>query len=276
MLKQRIITAIILAGIFLAVLFYAPWQGFALFTGLIFTVAAWEWANMAGITQNAGRLAYAFATAGIGIGVASHSAWFFEDGYLKTLLLGAGLWWGLALLWVQGYPSSVILWGSRPVRLLMGWCVLLPAWFACLFLHHMNDGEIVVLIVVLVVAAADIGAYFAGRAFGKHKLAPNVSPGKTWEGVAGGLLANLVLMFVLVYFLKISQNDWLALALILLSAAIVSVLGDLLESMVKRHRGIKDSSQLLPGHGGVMDRIDGLVAAAPVFLLTLMLLGWHQ
>lgn len=276
MLKQRVITAVILAAVFLAVLFFTPWWGFALFSGLVFALAAWEWANLAGFTSTIARSAYALVTALMAVTIAVHSDWFFDEGYLRKILLGSGLWWALALLWVQGYPSSVILWGSRVVRTIMGWLVLMPAWFACLFLKNMNDGEIIVIILVLIVAAADIGAYFAGRNFGKHKLAPNVSPGKTWEGVMGGVLANAVLIAGLMFVLHIPAKDTLFVALIILPAALVSVLGDLLESMVKRHRGVKDSGQLLPGHGGVLDRIDGLVAATPIFLLCLMLLDWHH
>ncbi len=273
MLKQRIATALVLAAIFLAVLFFAPWQGFALFTGLVFGLAAWEWANLSGYSSLFSRIVYTFITVIIAIVIATHNAWFFEDIYLKKILLGSGVWWALALLWVQGYPSSVILWRSKWVRALMGWSVLLPAWFACLYLNHMENGDVAVLSVVLIVAAADIGAYFAGRAFGKHKLAPNVSPGKTWEGVLGGLLANTLLLFALMYLWDFPPQDWMLFAMLVFPASLVSVLGDLLESMVKRHRGIKDSGHILPGHGGVMDRIDGLVAAAPVFLLSLMLLG---
>lgn len=276
MLKLRIATAVVLAAAFAGVLFFTPWQGFALFTGAIFVLAAWEWANLSGFSSQLVRILYAALTAGVAIAVAMDSAWFVDEGYLRKILFFAGLWWALALLWVQGYPSSVILWGSKPVRLILGWLVLMPAWFVCLFLKHMNDGEIVILILVMLVAAADIGAYFAGRIFGRHKLAPNVSPGKTWEGVLGGLLANAVLIAVLMWALHIRLDDLPALAFIILPASLVSVLGDLLESMVKRHRGIKDSGSLLPGHGGVLDRIDGLVAAAPIFLLCMMLLGWHR
>ena len=276
MLKVRIITAIILALVFLGVLFYTPWQGFAIFTGLVFVLATWEWANLAGVSNNAARLAYTLVTVVVALAIAAHNNWFFEEGYLKRILLLAGMWWALALLWVQGYPSSAILWGSRAVRLLMGWFVLVPAWYVCLYLNNLQDGETSILILVLIVAAADIGAYFAGRAFGQHKLAPMVSPGKTWEGVIGGLVANCLLVAMLMLLLHIPARQLLAFAIVILPAALVSVLGDLLESMVKRHRGIKDSSSLLPGHGGILDRIDGLLAAAPVFLLSMMLIGWHR
>jgi len=154
----------------------------------------------------------------------------------------------------------------------MGWLVLIPPWLACIYLKQSENGSWLILMLVLLVAAADIGAYFSGRALGKHKLAPRVSPGKTWEGVAGGLL--FVFLVALLLKLSFGLREWQALMIVMLPAALVSVVGDLLESMLKRYRGIKDSSQLLPGHGGVLDRIDGLVAAAPVFSLSIMISGW--
>ena len=137
------------------------------------------------------------------------------------------------------------------------------------------------MFVMFVVWGADVGAYFAGRKFGKHKLAPNVSPGKTWEGVFGGLATTLMIAFLAGLFLEdktslsLSAQQWAILFLVTLLVTAVSVVGDLIESMVKRHRGIKDSSNLLPGHGGVMDRIDSMTAALPVFALALSVVGWN-
>jgi phosphatidate cytidylyltransferase len=128
-----------------------------------------------------------------------------------------------------------------------------------------------ILLIVAVVASADIGGYFTGRAWGKHKLKPAVSPGKTWEGFAGGVAANILLALVL---WQVTGSNLVILLAIILPTSLVSVLGDLLESMVKRHRGIKDSGALLPGHGGVLDRVDSLTAAAPVFALALLASGW--
>ena len=163
----------------------------------------------------------------------------------------------------------------------MGLFVLLPAWVG---LNHLRTGAfqfgdtannlLVILYVFLLVWVADIGAYFAGRAFGKAKLAPRVSPGKSWAGVWGGLVAVGLLALVASLLVAASAQQTLLLILASLFTGLVSVLGDLLESMLKRFRGIKDSSQLLPGHGGIMDRIDSLTAAIPVFALIITLLGW--
>lgn len=266
MLKQRIITAVLLAALFLTTLFFAsPWI-FVLFVVSILAVSAWEWANLCGLTSQVGRVAYALSFL-----VLSALCWWciyqFEWFSAKSLLVAALCWWAIALLWVQGYPSSAVLWRAPIVRMLMGACVLVPAVIGTYELRFHSQGVVWVIAVVAVVAAADSGAYFTGRAFGRTKLSPSVSPGKSWEGVAGGalLVSLLAVVFALVWS-KLTIQQCLIVAV---STGLVSVLGDLLESMLKRHRGIKDSSQLLPGHGGVLDRVDGLVAAIPVFALTL-------
>jgi phosphatidate cytidylyltransferase len=168
-----------------------------------------------------------------------------------------------------------------PLRALMGLFVLIPAWVGLNHLRtgsfqfgELNNSLLAILYVFFVVWVADIGAYFAGRAFGKAKLAPKVSPGKSWAGVWGGLVAVAVLAVAASLIADAGVVQTVLLVLASLVTGLVSVLGDLLESMLKRFRGIKDSSQLLPGHGGIMDRIDSLTAAIPVFALMITLLGW--
>ena len=155
----------------------------------------------------------------------------------------------------------------------MGLLVLVPTAVACIYIRIQPQGAWLILMVVAVVACADIGAYFSGRAFGKHKLAPAVSPGKSWEGFWGGLGCSMLLALVVAHATN-GDNWWILLALVI-PTSLASVLGDLVESMIKRHRGLKDSSHILPGHGGLMDRLDSLTAAAPVFALGLMLSGWR-
>lgn len=271
MLKQRVITAFMLAAVFLAVLILAPSMVFMLFIALIVSVAGWEWANLCGLIQPTTRIAYALSVVCTAI-LLCYCIFSLALIPLKWVLTVNGVWWALALLWVQSYPSSAVLWRPLAVRALMGYVVLLPTLVSLYALRVMPNGEFLVLAVVLLVAAADIGAYFAGRTFGKRKLAPNVSPGKTWEGVVGGLLAVTVISLVYALF---THHSYLLTLAVAIPAAAVSVLGDLLESMLKRQRGIKDSSQLLPGHGGVLDRIDGLLAAAPIFALALVATGWQ-
>lgn len=277
MLKQRVITALILAAVFFAAVFYLPVTLFSAFTAAIVLIAAWEWANMAGFARRWQRLVYLVLTALIMGVIALHLELSFRAGmnadsghYRDLLVIGCG-WWALALLLVQGYPSSAILWGAPVLRALMGFLVLIPTWIAFTYVRTHENGTWMVLLIVAVVACADIGGYFAGRRWGKRKLKPAVSPGKTWEGFVGGVVANILLSLVL--WLVVGGNYWVILAIIL-PTSLVSVLGDLLESMVKRHRGIKDSGTLLPGHGGVLDRVDSLTAAAPVFALALLASGW--
>jgi len=268
MLKQRIITALILLPIALGGFFLLQGGDFALFIGLVVSLGAWEWARLAGLEAQPLRLAYAAMIAG-----ALMVLHLMPD--LAPWVLGASvIWWGLATWLVLTYPRSSELWASAACRLLIGVLVLLPAWQGLILLKHWSMGNWLILSVMVLVWAADIGAYFSGRAFGKRKLAPQVSPGKSWEGVYGGLAVSLAIVVAVGLY-----RDWsLGQVLIgVLGGALVvmaSVIGDLTESMFKRRSGIKDSSNLLPGHGGVLDRIDSLTAAIPVFAVLLWAAEW--
>ena len=273
MLKTRIITALILAPIAIGGIFFLPPLGFALFTGAIIAVGAWEWANMSGLTTPVARVVYALMVAAVLYGLLNVPA--------VAVLWLALFWWLLSFLLVRNYPDGSERWGGVPARALMGLLVLVPAWVG---LNHLRTGGfqfgdsannlLLILYVFCVVWVADIGAYFAGRAFGKAKLAPRVSPGKSWAGVWGGLVAVAIFAIIISVLASASTMQLLLLVVASLITGAVSVLGDLLESMLKRFRGIKDSSQLLPGHGGIMDRIDSLTAAIPVFALMITLMGW--
>lgn len=277
MLKQRVVTAIVIAAVFFSALFFSSPYSFSLMTAVVVVYAAWEWSNLAGFSHRLVRLIYAlglallFIASGYMLGLSESSSLDLAAG--KTLMAWLAPWWAIALLWVQGYPSSALLWGSRWVRGLMGNLVLMPAWLAMVILIHAHQGEWLIMIVVLIVAFADIGAYFSGRAFGKHKLATNVSPKKTWEGLVGGVVANLI--FVALLLLALNVDQWPMLLGLVMITVLASVLGDLLESMVKRHRGIKDSGNILPGHGGILDRLDSLTAALPLFTLVYLYSGFQ-
>ena len=263
MLKQRIITALILLPIALCGFFLLNGGDFALFIGVVVTLGAWEWARLAGLVGQALRVAYAAVVAGLLM-----LLYLMPD--LAPWVLGASvLWWALATWLVLTYPRSSELWASAACRLLIGLLILLPAWQGLVLLKQWPLGNWLIMAVMVLVWGADIGAYFSGRAFGKRKLAPLVSPGKSWEGVYGGLLLSLVITLVVGLV-----RDWSVGQLLmgLVGAAIIvfiSVVGDLTESMFKRQAGIKDSSNLLPGHGGVLDRIDSLTAAIPLFAVLL-------
>ncbi|MDO6823676.1 phosphatidate cytidylyltransferase [Marinobacter sp. 1_MG-2023] len=273
MLKTRVITALILAPIAIGGIFFLPPLGFALFTAAIITLGAWEWANMSGFEHQAGRIGYAAVIALILYGLLDIPG--------VAVLWLALAWWVVCFLLVRSYPSGSARWGSVPIRALMGVFVLVPAWVG---LNHLRAGDfqfgntdnnlLVILYVLCVVWVADIGAYFAGRAFGKSKLAPRVSPGKSWAGVWGGLVAVGTFAVIISILASAGVAETIMLVVASLITGMVSVLGDLLESMLKRFRGIKDSSRLLPGHGGIMDRIDSLTAAIPVFTLIIIQIGW--
>lgn len=274
MLRQRVITALVLAAFFLGALFGASANVFLGLMALLVACAAWEWSALAAIESGIWRGFYVLLMVGL---VAAMVFYFRFDSRslfeprISVLLSWAAGWWALALLWVQSYPASTLLWGRSWVCVVMGVMVLLPTWVAMAVLIYAPYGPWLVLGIVVLVALADIGAFFTGRAFGRHKLAVTVSPGKTWEGLGGGIGAITVAVLVFVALVA-PGGHWWAWLLLALITGLASVLGDLLESMIKRHRGVKDSGTILPGHGGILDRIDSLTAALPVFTLLYSLL----
>lgn len=272
MLKQRVITASIMMLVFLALLFLSPWQVFLACISVFFAVGIWEWSDLSGLNGVVSRLLYVLLLSGLGCLFLFATSFGLDLEVLKYLLGVICLWWFAAFIWVRIFPVGEGLAKSRLVRAFLGVLVILPAWLSVTFLIQQQNGPLLVLLGLLTVAAVDVGAYFTGRKFGKRKLAPVVSPGKSWEGVWGGLvLAMLVsLAFVQIF----GELNFVCLLFVILPAALISVVGDLLESMVKRVRGIKDSGSILPGHGGVMDRIDGLTSAIPVYTLAILLSNW--
>lgn len=277
MLKQRIITAIVLVGIVGTGIFFLPLAGLAVLFGLLVSIAAWEWAGMAGFSSVAARLGYTVLIALCIFASAHYSQILSAAPKFEMVrdILGAGcLWWAVALLWVRGFPTSAIIWRTSFVRMLMGVMTLVPAWVAVIYLRQHEHGIELIFIMVAIVAAADIGAYFSGKAWGKSKLAVAVSPGKSWAGFWGGLVSSVSVVVVLWLIFDGGRHGLLAVVATVVVTALASVLGDLLESMVKRQQGIKDSGRILPGHGGMMDRLDSMTAAAPVFALCLLLAGW--
>ena len=262
MLKQRIITALVLAPLALFGVFGLPLHSFLYLMDFVVLVAAWEWANLAGYQSNKARALYVLSVAVI---VAlMHTM--YSSLSVGIVLPLAVLAWLVALYWVVRFPQ-VSMWNSRSVRGVIGFVVILPCWIAFVTLKALPSGELLILLLFLLVWGADVGAYFSGKRFGRTKLAPSVSPGKTREGLYGGLLACLVVSIVFAFLNGLTPYQSVMLVVLSLVTGLISVLGDLFESMLKRHRGIKDSSQLLPGHGGVLDRIDSLTAASPLFVL---------
>lgn len=269
-LRQRIATAIILAAIVVWATLALPPGGFALIAAIIFVLGGWEWAALAGLPRTGRLLFTAFVAAALGLAYLPGpiSPWLTE-----TVPLLALLWWAVAFVEVLRFPADNALWaGSATARSIAGALVLIPAWVALVTLHGLNHGY--ALLVIVLVSFADIGAYFAGRRFGRRKLAPRVSPGKSWEGLAGALVVTSGVALAAAAWLPVPDGRLPLFVLLCLLTVLVSVVGDLTESMFKRLAGAKDSGHLLPGHGGVLDRIDSLTAAAPFFAAGIQLAGW--
>lgn len=266
MLKQRIITALILLPLILGAIFYLNTPWFALAIAVPVALGAWEWANIMGIEDSAARLPYVAAV------VAGLLVVYWLD--LNVVLFFSVAWWAVAVWLVKSYPNEVQRWQSRQVLGIIGALVLVPAWWSLVLIQGQQDGHWWLLYVMLLVWGADTGAYFVGRKFGKNKLAPAVSPGKSKEGLWGGLALTSVIALIVAFTTSAAdQVGLIPFLMISLVAVVGSVYGDLAESMFKRHRGIKDSSQLLPGHGGILDRIDSITAAVPLFAGGMVLLG---
>ncbi len=268
MLKQRIITALILAPLVLGAIYYLSTPVVAVFLSLIILIGAWEWAGLSGFETVQPKVIYT----GIMALLLFVSYPLIIQSSMNIFLIVACTGWLVALVVIISLQVK----GSLPKQnkeffLIIGFVVLVPAWMSILYLHGLGSEWVLFLLVLI--WTADIGAYFAGRALGRHKLADKISPGKSWEGVIGGLAATLLIAMLLLPKLIESENISIAIILLCLMTALISVLGDLTESVVKRISGKKDSGNILPGHGGVMDRIDSLTAAAPIFTAGLIFLG---
>ena len=250
MLKQRLFTALVLVAVLLVVLMIL--QG------------AWEWSAFLHTEKAALRAVYVVV-----IGVLMVAAWVLarDADVLRELLVVAVVWWLVAFLWLSLMPGRV----TPGAAAVAGLLVLLPTWLALSHLHLLNPaGPQWVIFLIILVSLADVGAFFAGRFFGSVKLAPRVSPGKTWEGLLGGVCLSMVTAWIGSLWFGVPAGPFLALCA---PVVLVSVVGDLTESMFKRYAGLKDSGTIFPGHGGVLDRIDSLTAASPLFLLGLYWFG---
>ncbi|AOX99482.1 phosphatidate cytidylyltransferase [Jeongeupia sp. USM3] len=260
MLKQRVLTALVLIPLILLGLFALPQAAWTGFVAVILGFAAWEWQRLAGMHGLVARL-YPLLTPGLFLLLALPVS---SPFMLLGVMLAGCVFWGLVVpCWLR---TKWRLADGGNINALLGWAVLLPAGLAMVVLRDGSMGGWLLLIIMAIAWVADTAAYFSGKAFGRRKLAPTISPGKSWEGVVGGMAGVAIYAAVVPKAPFIGGDSvatwvWVALALLLTA---LSVIGDLLESLFKRQIGLKDSSQLLPGHGGVLDRIDSLLAILPV------------
>jgi len=260
MLRLRIATACILAVFALGAVIGLPQPWLAMVFWLVAAAGCYEWAGFAGLSKPWQRFAYVLLFSVIVWFAYGKSAW-----YDAGLIVGCAVWLA-AVVAVLIFPTGQAVYRNGLFTALVGLAVLVPAWMSLVVVREHSLGSWWLIWVFFLVWGADIGAYFAGHRFGKHKLAPRVSPGKTWEGAAGGFVFALLVCSVGLVWLS---DDWVRWLPVLGALIVVSVFGDLFESVLKRATGVKDSGSLLPGHGGVLDRIDSLLAVIPVFALIL-------
>lgn len=269
MLKTRVITAVLILAAFLPSLFLLPQRYWAIVTAVIVGVAAWEWGGLIRIGGK-GRLAYGVGVAAACIVVALVAPAAIGDevqgapaipGVLLLYGLAAVFWGAVVPLWLRHKWQS----GGPGIGALVGLVVIVPAWLALVQLRLL--GPAVLLAILAVVWMADVAAYFAGKNFGRHKLAPSISPGKTWEGALGAGIGVLLYGLWMRHVFAVDGVPLGLWVLVLLVVTAVSVVGDLFESLLKRQAGLKDSSHILPGHGGVLDRIDSLTSTLPIVAL---------
>ncbi len=270
MFKQRVLTALILVPLVVLAIAYLPQFWVAALVGALMLVCAWEWALFVPL---AGPARVLFVVACGALMVLAHPA--VAGAVLAPWILALGvLWWGAAALWLSQYPRGF---GpgrpAPPVRALLGVVVILACYQALWQLHAETSRHGLVYLLLVVVWATDTGGYFVGKRFGRRKLAPLVSPNKTWEGLWGGVLLAGLLAALGSRWID-SPSPWWIFMLLGLAVALMSVVGDLSVSMFKRQCGIKDTGQLFPGHGGALDRLDSLLSAAPILLLGYLTLGY--
>jgi phosphatidate cytidylyltransferase len=280
MLKQRIATALVLLIGLIAMTTSLGLEAFAAITGALVLIGAWEWAAFASLGDKSrlafvGTLALSIALLWFALGVGGAPG--YDAGFALGFSLLGALFWVLMFAAIASFPQSTDAWNDKSRISVMGMLSLLCTWVGLVTLKALLPNGALVIMLIIMVAAVDVGAFFTGRLFGKRKLAPALSPNKTWEGVWGGVTLNVAVSIVFAilldsYVQAFALIDYVIFAALALIVAFFSVVGDLAESMLKRNKELKDSGSILPGHGGLLDRIDGLMAATPICVSVLILL----
>jgi phosphatidate cytidylyltransferase len=278
MTRTRLLAALVMTPLAIAAIVLLPTPWMMALAAVIFLGGLWEWYDLAEIEDTLARTVLLVANLGLMVALVWASRG--DEGMSYVLfklatVLGV-LWWLLALLWLRNFNFASDHDGhARMFKLAAGALAVIPAWCALAWIHASDpNGHRWLLTALAIVWAADTGAYFTGRRFGKRKLSPRVSPNKTVEGLAGGWVAGVVVGVLLALVAGAEAAQLPAVALVATATVLFSVVGDLFESMLKRHVGVKDSGHLIPGHGGLLDRLDGVLAALPAFALGKALLGF--
>lgn len=288
MTRTRLLAALVMAPLAIAAVLLLPTPWLAVLAAAAFLIGLWEWLRLTEIEDPIARGVLVLVNLLVMVALvwASRSNSGGSFILFKIAVLLGGIWWLLALLWLRRYEfASDHDTHARMFKLAAATLSIIPAWCALVLIHAgqvgappvttgIPGGHRWLLLALAIVWAADTGAYFAGRAFGRHKLAPRISPNKTIEGLFGGVAAGMALALAAAPFAGATLGQLPYVAIVALWTILFSVVGDLFESLLKRHVGAKDSSHLIPGHGGVLDRIDSQLAALPVFALGKLLFGF--
>jgi phosphatidate cytidylyltransferase len=278
MTRTRVLAALAMTPVAIAAILLLPTPWMVALAAIVFLAGLWEWFKLADIDDTLARTALLVLNMALMVAIVWGSRT--SDGLsyvlLQIMIVVGVAWWLAAILWLRHFDfASNHESHARAFKLAAGTLAIVPAWCALAVLHGSEpDGHRWLFVALAIVWAADSGAYFAGRHFGKRKLAPRISPNKTVEGLLGGVASGLVVALAFAPLAGATLRELPAVGLVAVVAVLFSVVGDLFESLLKRHVGAKDSGDVIPGHGGILDRIDGVIAALPVFALGKALMGF--
>lgn len=269
MFWQRLLTIVVLLPPVIAAILLLPTEWLGYLIAVVWALGAWEWTAFMQKDSSQAKAAYVLF-----ILIACVLGAQFAEVLRLPVLIATGLWWLLAVRWVLRYPEGFepITAGWRGRTPWVGLFVLVPSALALVDIHGSENGPERILFLFLLVWGSDVGGYVGGRLFGKTKLAPRVSPGKTWEGVVGGVLFSGIVAAVGAYYFDLG-SQWPVFVALAMAVVAMSIVGDLTQSMFKRAVSIKDSGNIFPGHGGILDRLDSTMAAAPLWWLGMLVIG---
>lgn len=281
-LAKRVFTAVVLlVALILLVAFTSPFV-FAIVIGLAVLLAALEWTQFVGLSSLQSKLAYLLSLLVLMLGLffllgINPTATELDQTRVISILVLGVVFWCVAVLLIRGYPENESNWNDQSHIALMGVFVLLPTWVGIVQLKYLDNSGFALLALIALVSVADIAAYFTGNAWGKTKFAPRLSPKKSWAGLWGGMFSCIFLSLILLIWINVflfSTTLTQSIAVVVCSVVVFasSVVGDLFESMMKRNRQLKDSGKILPGHGGILDRVDSLTAATPISVILLLVI----